>query len=197
MLKTNSAFVKSTTKIAKRTFSKMTKKVFLVILGILASIIIVLLLFISLISKWLIEKYDHEVLGREVTVDWVYVNPITGYAHLKNVNVYEFESDSVFFSTNSLSVNISMLKLFSKTIEISKLKLKSPIVVIAQDDKIFNFNDIIERFKPKDDADTTESSMRFSILNVKIQNGEIHYRELATPIDYFIKKFDFNSPGKA
>lgn len=196
MLKTNSAFVKSTTKIAKRTFSKMTKKVFLVILGILASIIIVLLLFISLISKWLIEKYDHEVLGREVTVDWVYVNPFSGYVHMTNLKIYEAESDSVFVSANSLSANVSMLKLVLKTIEISELTLKKPKIVFVQDKKVFNFTDIIERFKPKAEVKKSESSIRFSILNIKIVDGEFQYRELVTPIDYFITNVFINSPGK-
>lgn len=196
MKKINSIFESKRFKAIRSFFSKINKRVFLTVLGIITGVIIVLLLSISIITKWLIEKYDVQFIGREITLGWVYVNPITGYANMKNVKVYEFESDSVFFSTNSISINISMLKLFSKTIEISKLKLKSPHVIISQNKKAFNFDDLIDRFKPKDDADTTESSMRFSILNVKIQKGEIHYRESETPIDYFITKFDFDSPGK-
>ncbi len=196
MLKMNSTFIKNELKVVKTAFSKKIKKIFVIILVISASIIIVSLLFISFIAKWLVEKYDVKYLGREVTMDWIYVNPFTGYANMSNLKIYEFESDSVFISANSLSVNFSMLKLFLKTIEISEITLDRPKIVIIQNKSVLNFGDIIERFKPKHSANTNKAPTWFNIVNIKVVDGEFRYRELVTPINYFITNVSIDSPGK-
>jgi hypothetical protein len=59
----------------------------------------------------------------------------------------------------------------------------------------FNFNDLIERFSSGGKKDTTKAPVRFSILNIEVNDGEFHYRELFTPVNYYIKKVNFKSGG--
>jgi hypothetical protein len=70
------------------------------------AVIIAIIAFISPITKYLIEKYDKKFTGREISIDWAYVNPFTGYIHFSNLKINEFEKDTVFFSAKDLSVNI-------------------------------------------------------------------------------------------
>ncbi len=164
-------------------------------MGSIIILSILIIIFISPIAKYAIEKYDEKYTGREISLGWTYINPFTGYIYLKNFKMYELESDSIFFSSNDISINISMLKLISKTYEISDFVLTKPYGIVIQDTNKFNFNDLLEKFSPKD-KDTTSAPVHFNILNVKIKDGEFHYREDVIPINYFIKKVNFESAGK-
>src|SRR6185503_9359374 len=97
------------------------KRIILISVGCIIILVVVAILFISPLTKYAIEKYDEKYSGRQITMDWVYVNPFTGYIYFSGLKIYEQKSDSVFFSTNSLGVNIAILKLFSKEYELSEV----------------------------------------------------------------------------
>lgn len=161
-----------------------------------------MILLISPITKYLIEKYDVKYTGRQIKTGIVYVNPFTGYFYLGNLKIYEAQnrpdlppSDSVFFLTKGISIHISLIKLISKTIEISDLTLDQPKVIIIQKKNHFNFNDLIDKFSSKEPA-PKQSSFHFNLLKIKIINGAFYYLEKDIPIDYFIKNVNVESPGK-
>jgi hypothetical protein len=172
------------------------KKTLFVSIGIIIITVVIIVLFISPITKYLVEKYDEKYTGRQITMNWAYVNPFTGYIYFDNFKIYEFKSDSVFFSADGVSINIAMLKLFSKTYEISEFTLDNPIGTIIQNKKDFNFTDLIEKFSSKDNSDTIKAPVHFNILSTKIIDGEFYYREQQIPINYSIKKVNFESTGK-
>ena len=173
---------------------KTTKKIVIVSFIILFLVVGLTIVFISPLTKYLVQKYDEKYTGREITMDWAYVNPFTGYFHFSNLKIHELKSDSLFFSSDNLKLNISLLKLISSTIEISELTLDHPIGTVIQNKNDFNYTDLIEKFMP-DKLDTTVSGWRFSILKVKIEGGEIHYLENQIPINYFVKELNIESSG--
>jgi uncharacterized membrane protein YqiK len=91
-----------------------SRKILLIIAGIIIIIAVVVFIFISPVTKYLVQKYDEKYTGRKITIGWAYVNPFTGYIHFSNLKIYEYKSDSVFISMNGLSANISLFKLLSK-----------------------------------------------------------------------------------
>jgi hypothetical protein len=157
---------------------------------------VVVIILISPITKYLVKKYDEKYTGRQITMDRVFVNPLTGYIHFSNFKIYELKSDSIFFSADGLSANVAMLKLFSKTYEISKLTLNHPRGIIIQNKKDFNFNSLVNILSSKENSDTTKAQVHLNILHVKIKDGEFYYHEQQTPINYFIKKVNIESSGK-
>lgn len=163
--------------------------------AIIAACVIVILLFISPFLKYWIEKNDVLYTGREIKMDLLYANPFTGYVYLKNLNIYEEKGDSLFLSANGLSIDISIIKLFSKEIVISSLSIDHPRIQIAQNKKLSNYDDLVARFSSQTTA-SQASNWRFSILDTKITNGEIQYREKAIPINYSIRRFMLESTGK-
>lgn len=177
--------------------SKARKTLLIIVVAIIGFVVIVIL-FISPIAQYLVEKYDEKYTGRQITMDWAYINPFTGYVHLSNVKIYEYKSDSVFFSSG-ISARISIHKLFSKTYEISQITLNSPRGIVIQNNKRFNFSDLIDKFSVKDSTDTIKvkkQPVQFSILDINIKKGIFYYRETLTPIYYFIKEVDIKSKGK-
>ncbi len=172
------------------------KKTVLISVGIILLFIVLLIVFISPLAKYLVEKYDDQFLGRKITLKEVYVNPFTGYIYFRDVKIYEAKSDSIFLSVSSLSANFAMHKLLFRTYEISELVLDKPKGIVLQlgNKRDLNFNDIIKKFKPKKKG-VHKESVKFNILSFRIVDGEFYYRENVMPINYYIKKVNINSSG--
>jgi hypothetical protein len=170
------------------------KKTIISVVVITSLLIITLIIFISPIAKYLVEKYDEEFTGRNIEMSWAYLNPFTGYIHFENIKIMEKDSDVIFLSAKGLSADFSMFKLINKTYEISEITLNEPLIFIIQEDKHFNFSDLIEKFSP--DSNKVDSPpVHFNMLNIKIKNGEIHYDDIKTPISFFIKEVNIDSDG--
>jgi hypothetical protein len=174
------------------------KKTLLVIFLVVIILVGLVIAFISPITKYLVEKHDIKFLGREVTMNWAYVNPFTGYVHFDELNIMEEKNDSVFLSASGLSINFEMLKMLSKTYEISGLTLSDPKIMVKHaKDNIFNFSDLIEKFSKKDEPEEEKKEpVKFNILDVTIKNGEISYDETFTPVLYSVKKLNIEWSGK-
>lgn len=174
--------------------SKLQKVLKISLITIILLVVLVIA-FISPLTKYLVERFDKKYTGREITMDWAYVNPFTGYLHFSNLKIYEFESDSIFLSTKGLSANFEMFKLLSKTYEISDFTIDRPQAIIFQNQEYFNFNDLISKFSSNDTTAKKKGPVHFSILNIKIINGLFSYREIVTPFNYFIKNVNIESAG--
>ncbi len=178
------------------------KKTLITVISSIIVIVIAVILLASPITKYLIEKNDIKYIGRHIKMGRVYVNLFTGYVHIRNLKIYESKNqadtvgiDSVFFSAKGISANFALLKLFSKTIEIKDLTLDHPMGIIIQNKKDFNFNDLVKKIAAEK-TEATTSPFHFNILNIKIKNGEFHYREKVIPINYFIREVNIESNGK-
>jgi hypothetical protein len=175
------------------------KILFWIFISIIAFVALVIL-FISPLTKWAIEKYDVKYSGREITLDLAYVNPFTGGIYLKNIRIYEARSDSLFFSAASLSADFEMLKLFSKTYEISEITLTRPVIKIIQNKKKFNFDDIVETLSSKDTLPDPrpekKEPVHFNFFNARIKDGTFYYVEQSVPVNYYIKEVTIETNGK-
>ena len=156
---------------------------------------ICIILLLSPISKYLIEKYDYQTIGRQITLNGVSVNPFTGNVNFNRLKIYEFNSDSLFISANSVDIHLTMHKLLSNTFEISGITLKQPNIMVDKKSKEFNFTDIIKKLTPEK-INAKPSNLHVNILGIKIQDGIIHYRDKSIPVNYFIKNVNIECPGK-
>jgi hypothetical protein len=156
-----------------------------------AGLVIVIL---SPLAKYLVEKYDLSYLGREVKVNRILINPFTGFVHINELEIYEDGKDSVFFSAKKVRANFALRKLFSREYEISDLEIDRPVSYIIQKEKDLNIDDLIQRFSP--DSGSHKPPVHFNVLSFKITNGKFHYVEKIIPIDYFIHKINIESTGK-
>lgn len=174
-----------------------TKKVAAIIAATLVIAVVLVIAFISPISKYLVEKYSVKYLGRQVKVSWIYLNPFTGYIHLDHLKVYEHESDTVFFRADGVSARFAMFKMLSKTYEIRYLTLNKPWARIVQNRKQMNLDDLIRKFSPDSIAPPKpdKEPLHFNLLDIEITDGEFHYEEQTIPVNYFVKELNFKSPG--
>lgn len=175
-------------------FDTKLKKTILTIIITITIVVTLVIVFISPIAKYLVEKYDIKYTGREISMDYAYVNPFTGYIFMKNVNIKELKSDSVFIFSKGISAQFSLLKLINKTYEISHITLNQPIFVISQTNKNLNFDDIIKKFTPEKTS-VKKTPLHFNMLNMKINDGIIYYRENTFPINLSVIKVNIESKG--
>lgn len=175
------------------------RKPLLILIFLVVGLVALVVVFVSPIAKYMVEKYDTEYTGREIEMDRAYVNPFTGFIKFNNFRIYENQSDSVFFSAKDLSVNVALFKLLSKTYEISRVTINQPSIKILQEKEKFNFNDLLAKFAGEDDstqvADTTAEALRVNILKIKIKDGAFYYNEGGIPIETSITKLNIESPG--
>lgn len=111
------------------------KKILLISMGIIILVVVLGILFISPITKYLVEKYDEQLTGRQIQIESAYANVFTGYVNFSNVNAYELNSDSVFLSAEAIKLNFNMSKMLSNTFEIIELTIENPKVTILQKKK--------------------------------------------------------------
>jgi hypothetical protein len=176
--------------------SHKVRNILFFFLGFLVLLFVLVLVFLSPIVKYLIEKYDVKYTGREITLDWAYANPLTGYVHLNNLKIHEYKKDSVFFHSAGVSAHFNMQKLFSGAYIIEDLTLdKARLNIIQLDKKRYNFTDIVEKFADKPGEKKKPGKVHFSMINIKVNDSEIHYDEKITPVNYFIKKVFIESSG--
>lgn len=175
-------------------FNTKLKKTILTISITIIIAFTLIIIFVSPIAKYLVEKYDVKYTGREISMDYAYVNPFTGYVYMKNVKINEFKSDTVFISSKGLSARFNLFKLFAKTYEISHITLNQPIFVISQTNKKLNFDDLIKKFADKKTSDK-KTPLHFNMLNMKINDGIIYYHENTFPINLSVIKLNIESPG--
>jgi hypothetical protein len=174
-------------------------KISAIIVGIIAVLAILVIVFISPITKYLIEKYDAQYTGRKITMNFAYVNPFTGYIYFNGLRVFESQSDSLFLAMDGVSANVSVLKLFSKVYEVNEVALEAPCVSIIQDKKKFNFNDLIKRFSSDSIVpDSIKVRFNFNIPRVTIHDGVLRYSDSdkKMPIHYSLKKVNIESSEK-
>ncbi len=176
--------------------SRRIRKIILWTFGIVALAVVLVIAFISPLTKYMVQKYDEKLLGRQVEMDLAYVNPFTGYLHFSNVKIYEANSDSIFLRSEGLSANFSVYKMLRGTYEITEIKLNKPVAYFIQHDSTMNLDDIVQRFSSKDTVQVTEKKeVKFSINSIIIEDGEFHYIEQVIPINYYIKHVDIQSTG--
>jgi hypothetical protein len=134
------------------------------------------------------------ILGREVKVDRIYINPFTGLVSIYDLEIFELGKDTVFFAAKSLKANFSIYKLLGKEYEITELSIHKPVGYIIQKKAFLNFRDLIERFTP-DSSFGNGSRVHLSVLRLTIIDGKFNYREKIVPIDYTIEKVNIECAG--
>ena len=174
---------------------KRWKRILLISVGAVVLFVVLIIAFISPIAKYVIEKYDEKWLGRQITMNWIYVNPFTGSVHINGLKFYEANSDSVFVSAESADLRFALFKMIGKKYEITHLTLDKPVFHLIQNRQELNFSDFIRRFTPKDTLNRDTTPTKFNLLNIKINNGTFYYHELSIPVHYYVKNLNIESAG--
>ena len=123
------------------------------------------------VAKSLIAKQAAKVLGREVSIERISVNPFALSATVSGVRLYEAGSKEVFASLDEGYVNVESSSLWNLAPVIGALRLSGPkLKIVRLPGDRFNFTDILETLakQPKSDR-----KAHFSLNNIELSGGEV------------------------
>jgi uncharacterized protein involved in outer membrane biogenesis len=132
-------------------------KTLMIIASVLIVLVLILALAISPVTKNYVEKHSKELIGRKMQIHNLHINIFTGTLEIDSVTMFELNDKNIFASIDTFYVDLTLTKLLSKNLEISKLRIIRPYLVVLQKGDIFNFDDILSR-KKNNKSDTTRST---------------------------------------
>lgn len=106
-----------------------------------------------LLKKYLID-HSEEWTGRKIGIGSIFIDPFKFSLKITDFKLFEFKSDSVFFSFDELYINARAYPLLYKKIEVEQVILEVPDLYIGMQGESFNFDDLVARFST---ADSTKS----------------------------------------
>ena len=177
------------------------KKWLKITLIIVASILLLLVIAFSLaphIAKNYINHHGKDLIGREIKVEKLRLNALTGRLRIYDLTVFEDDDQTAFFSFDTLYVSLKLRKLLVKEINLRHIILAEPHVRVIQNGDRFNFSSIIDHFasdEDEPDEDTTSSNWRFGFYNIRLSEGEIYYADTKLGEDWGLKNLNIKIPG--
>jgi len=144
-----------------------------------ALILIASLIALPFGAIWYVEKHDRELVGREITVEDIDFNLITGNLGIEGLTIYEQNHQDTFFQASLLEVRLALTKLFQDKVHLRKVLLQAPFVHIQQRGNTFNFDDLLA-LTPEDSLSTASASPAYAweIENLQLYEGRVVYEDL-------------------
>ena len=151
---------------------------------------------ISPIAKYVIEKYDTALIGRQVSLGHISINALDGSVNLVDLKVYEAHSDKIFFGCHDIFVKLNLDKMFSGVYGIDTIRIVQPQINIVQNGNTFNFTDIVKRFTKDTSQKHPDSTapVPYSIRNVSISKGTVSYLNVPVHNSVAVNNINFNLP---
>lgn len=157
---------------------KQWRKIGLILAATILGLLVLVAVFISPITKYLIEKNSEKFTGRKIRMESLGINIFTGGFSCKGLTVFESKSNTVFVSCEEVCVNIAVTKLLKGEFDIEALRLSKPFVNIVQKGKHFNYDDLMKRFMTDTvSAKTTVASQpaHYWVHNFAIDSAKFTY----------------------
>jgi len=175
---------------------KWIRRILFFLIITIVSLLILLVIFISPVAKWAIEKYSVEYTGRQVRLEKLRINLLTGSIHSAGLKIFEAKSDKIFFQCNDLYANIVVHKLLASEYELTEIKLTQPSLTIIEKGNRFNFSDLIDRFSKKTSPTPANSKLvEWTIDKVEIDAATIVYTNTSPFNTIKIDRCNINIPG--
>lgn len=148
----------------------------IIVASSLIGLVVLIVLFISPITKYVIEKYSEEYTGRKITMDGLRMNIFNGSITARGFTVYEAKSAKTFFKTDVLDINIAVYKLWAGQYDITSVQLSNPYLQVVQKGDRFNYDDLMSRFFAEDTTQTVDSKpVKYWARNIQVNNATILY----------------------
>lgn len=165
-----------------------------IVLSVLLAIVIVILLFLGPIARGIVQKYDEQIIGRQVEIGKLKIKLLTGNACIYDFHLKDADEKNDFVSFDTLDVSIKLMKLLKSEVDIPHITLSGPNIHVVQYDSSFNFTDILEHFHTET-TDTSSSNWKISLYNIRLSKGSICYKDEMRDKDWTLNNLHLKVPG--
>jgi hypothetical protein len=155
---------------------KKSLKITVILSSILLGLVLMIIIFISPVSKFLIEKYSEAYTGRKIGMQELSINIFNGSITTKGLIVYEAKSKRPFFKADAIHLNIAVYKLWVGKYDITSVELSNPYLQVIQKGDKFNYDDLMNRFFADDTTKKVETKpVKYWASNIQVNNATILY----------------------
>ena len=167
--------------------------------GALAIVLLfaLILAIASPVAKYVVNNHGEDIVGRELHVERVVINPFWGGVTIKGFACKEQNGETNFVSFDRLYVQIAYPQLVVKRVKIRAIHLDGFNGQVLKSNDQLNFSDIIARYARPDSipADTTPSTWKVALDDIRINNSAIRYRDVVSGKQWKVEDISLNIPG--
>jgi hypothetical protein len=149
------------------------------------------------IVKLVLTKKLSVALHREVTIQQIKINPYAFSLTVKGFLVKDRGSADKFVSFDELYVNLQSISVLKFALVFREIRLKQPYINIKRiDETAYNFSDLMENKEAKPAEKPAEKSkpLKFSINNIKIENGSIDFWDAPKQTKHTVRELNIGVP---
>lgn len=155
--------------------------VFAVVLAAIA------LCFSGSIARLYLQKHGVDLIGREITIGSLSVNPLSAGLKVKDLCIKEKDGKEDFLRLSSLEGNARLRPVTRRILNIKRIRIDSLYLNIIQDGDNFNFDDIAEKLSSYMEDSGESSGWKMDLKNIVLSGGQLRYRDKQLG-----SKFSFN-----
>ncbi|MBP5391102.1 MAG: DUF748 domain-containing protein [Bacteroidales bacterium] len=175
-------------------FFRKLRKGLLWALAIVFALIVLILSFSGTIARHYIQKNGNSLIGRDVTIGSLSINPLTAGMRVKDLHILEKDGKEDFLSLSSLEGNIRLRPVTRRIINIKGISIDSLYINIVQDGDRFNFDDLKDKLYAYLEEDTEDSGWTMDIRNIALTGGRIRYRDMVLGSKFALNKISLEIP---
>ena len=167
--------------------------------GALAIVLLfaLILAIASPVAKYVVNNRGEDIVGRQLHAERVVINPFWGGVTIKGFACKEQNGETNFVSFDRLYVQIAYPQLVVKRVKIRAIHLDGFNGQVLKSNDQLNFSDIIARYARPDSipADTTPSTWKVALDDIRINNSAIRYRDVVSGKQWKVEDISLNIPG--
>ena len=171
-------------------------KIALIVVGSIVGLLLVALLLVSPVAKHYIEKHDKELIGREVSIGKLRVNPLYGAVQIRDFTLYEDDGATPFVSFGCFKTSVKLRELLNHRLWVRRVLLSGLNVHVEQDRTWFNFNSMVDHFATDTPKREKKESSPFGLVfnNINIEKSYIRYSDLDIGSEFNLHSIDIRIP---
>lgn len=125
------------------------------------------------IVRFQLERALTDLLGRQVAIERVRINPFALSASIRGFALKTREGDADDFTFDELYLNVATSSLFRLAPVVESVRLAKPTVrFVRYEDKSYSFQDIVDRFANRPPSPPGPPP-RFAVYNISLTDGRI------------------------
>jgi uncharacterized protein involved in outer membrane biogenesis len=147
------------------------------------------------IVKSILTNQLSENLHREVTIEQIKFNPYTLSISVRGLTIKDKGSSETFVSFGEIFLNFQSFSALRRALIFSEIRLTQPYIKITRNqDASYNFSDLLEKKESKPPEKEKPKPLRFSLNNIRIENGSIDFSDGPTQIKHTVRELNIGVP---
>jgi uncharacterized protein involved in outer membrane biogenesis len=136
-----------------------------------------------------------KTLHREVSIEQIWFNPFTMSLTVRGFVVKERQGSATAISFDELYANLELQSLFRWAPVFKQVRLTKPYIsLIRNQDRTYNFTDLIDEFTKGPPKDPPAPTPRFALNNIQVLDGRIDFDDQPEQTKHVISSIKIGVP---